>query len=167
MVVIWHLQPIVTPQHHGGWFILNAFVAWVCTTLSWGVRLYSTKLFIPLKIVSLILLYGSCESFAFAKVGVSMLVIILGVYFFWTHRELWTVAIPVIAIGLYALLKSLSIAGASLMIWLAIEVSAFIFFLVALFMSKKTGKIVCTIILVILLFMIYQCARDLFILLKG
>ena len=71
--IIWHIQPLVTPHHHGVWFVINAFVAWVATTFLWEMEWYSTKLFVPLKVISQVILYASCLNVAFAQVGVSVM----------------------------------------------------------------------------------------------
>lgn len=160
--VIWHIQPLVVPHHHGPWFILNAFIAWGVTTLSWYLGIYGSKLFVPFKLLTLIFLYGSCINATFAKIGVSILTIMLGIIFFRKHRENWIVAVAAIAIGVFTLLKSMSVAGAGNMIWLAIEVALFIYFLVGLIKSGKAGKIVCAIVMAYLALELFHNARDLY-----
>ena len=160
--IIWHIQPLVTPHHHGVWFVINAFVAWVATTLLWEMEWYSTKLFVPLKVASQVLLYASCLNVAFAQVSVSILSIALGVYFFWTHRELWTIAIVAIGIGAFSLLRSLSVVGAGLIIWFFIKIGGVIFFSLCFTKSEKKGKIVCAAIIAILLFRLLGDVRSLY-----
>lgn len=160
--IIWHIQPIVTPHHHGVWFVINALVAWVATTFLWEMEWYSTKLFVPLKVASQVFLYASCLNVAFAQVGVSILAIALGVYFFWTHRELWTIAIVAIGIGTFGLLKSLSVVGAGLIIWFFIKIGGVIFFSICFTKSEKKGKIVCAIVVAILLFRLFGDVRSIY-----
>jgi len=162
LVVIWHLQPIITPQHHGGWFVLNAFVAWVCTTLSWGIGICDTKWFVPMKIASLVILYGSCFSVPFAQIGISVLTIVWGICFFHTHRELWTVASVVIVFGVFTLLRKMTIPGAGAIIMLVVELAGVIYFGIALLHSKKWGKVICAIIILVLLYKVFNNAQNLY-----
>ena len=157
--VIWHIQPLVVHPHHGPWFILNAFIAWCVTTLSWYLGIYSTRLFVPLKLLTLVFLYGSCVNTAFARVGVSALAIALGVYFFWTHRELWTIAIVAIGIGAFGLLRALGVENAATIIWAVLKIGGVCFFTLCFFESKKKGKVVCAIIVAILLAMLLADVR--------
>ena len=158
--IIWHIQPLVTPPHHGVWFVINAFVAWVVTTFLWEMEWYSTKLFVPLKIATIVCLYGSCLiSVAFGQIGVSALAIALGVYFFWTHRELWTIAIVAIGIGAFGLLRALGVENAATIIWAVLKIGGVIFFSICFFMSNKKGKVVCAIIVAILLAMLFGDVR--------
>lgn len=159
--IIWHIQPLVTPHHHGVWFVINAFVAWVATTFLWEMEWYSTKLFVPLKVTSQVILYASCLNVAFAQVGVSVMVIALGIYFWWTHRELWTIAIVAIGIGAFGLLRSLSVLGAGLIIWFFIKIGGVIFFSLCFAKSEKKGRIVCAVIIAILLFSLLGDVRSL------
>ena len=160
--IIWHIQPLVTPHHHGVWFVINALVAWVATTFLWELEWYSTKLFVPLKVASQVLLYASCLNVAFAQVGVSVICIGLGVYFLIKHRELWTIAIVAIGIGAFGLLKSLSVVGAGLIIWFFIKIGGVIFFSICFTKSEKKGKIVCAVIIAILLFRLFGDVRSLY-----
>ncbi len=161
-VVIWHLQPIVTPHHHGGWFIVNSFVAWLCTTFSWGIGICDTKWFVPMKIASLVLLYGSCFSVPFAQIGISVLTIVWGICFFLTHRELWTVASVAIVAGVFCLLKSMTIPGAASIIWLILELAGALYFAVAFLYSKKWGRVICAIIILLLLYQVYRNGLNLY-----
>jgi hypothetical protein len=160
--IIWHIQPLVTPHHHGVWFVINALVAWVATTFLWELEWYSTKLFVPLKVASQVLLYASCLNVAFAQVGVSAICIILGVYFLIKHRELWTIAIVAIAVGVFSLLRSLSVVGAGLIIWFFIKIGGVIFFSICFTKSEKKGKIVCAIVVAILLFRLFGDVRSIY-----
>lgn len=160
--IIWHIQPLVTPHHHGVWFVINAFVAWVATTLLWELEWYSTKLFVPLKVASQVLLYASCLNVAFAQVGVSVIGIVLGVYFFIKHRELWTIAIVAIGIGIFTLLRSLSVVGAGLIIWFFIKIGGVIFFSICFTKSEKKGKIACAVIIALLVFRLLGDVRSLY-----
>ena len=160
--IIWHIQPLVTPHHHGVWFVINAFVAWVVTTFLWEMEWYSTKLFVPLKVTSQVLLYGSCINATFAKIGISILTIVLGIIFFRKHRENWIVALVIVVCGVYALMRSMTIPGAAKMVWLAIELALFIYFLVSLTKSGKSGKVVCAIIMAYLAFKVFHNARNLY-----
>ena len=159
--VIWHIQPLVVQPHHGPWFIINAFIAWCVTTLSWYLGIYSTRLFVPFKLLTLVFLYGSCVNTAFAQIGVSVLAIALGVYFFWTHRELWTIAVVAIAVGAFGLLRSLSVVGAGLIVWFFIKIGGVIFFTLCFFKSEKKGKIVCAVIIAILLYRLFGDLKSL------
>lgn len=161
--IIWHIQPIVTQHHHGVWFVINAFVAWGLTTFLWEMEWYSTKLFVPLKVASQVLLYASCLNVAFAQVGISVICIVLGVYFLIKHRELWTIAGVAIAVGAFSLLRALGVENAATIIWAVLKIGGVCFFTLCFFMSKKKGKIVCAVIIAILLYRLVGDVRSIMV----
>lgn len=160
--IMWHFQPIVTQAYSGLWLLINAFVGWLATSFAFMMGLYDAKVFIPLKIVTVLLLHLSWVNVPISQIGVSILTIVLGIIFFRKHRENWIIAVVAIAVGVFSLLRNMAIPGAGAIIMLVVELAGVIYFGIALLHSKKWGKVICAIIILILLYRVFNNAQNLY-----
>jgi hypothetical protein len=97
-----------------------------------------------------------------SQMGVSVLTIVLGIIFFRKNRKHWIVALVAIVCGVFALMRYMTIPGAASIIWLILELAGTLYFAVAFLYSKKWGKVICAIIILLLLYKVYRNGLNLY-----